>query len=325
MTLPNPQKHVVSRAVLTPSKLLPITAARPVTAAVLKPHVTKPRQDKFVVTKPHSPPRRHINHSPSLKASSFSLKVTAVKVSQGNLQHALKNKEVIDSGCLRHMTWNMSYLSDFKELNGGYVAFGGNPKGDYEEIDRGFVAFGGNPKGGRITGKDIKGINSSFYTHKILMEDEFKPTIQPQRRVHPNIKEGVKKEVIKLLDAGLIYPTSDSPWGKLSLSVENEAITFNIGKSRDLDIPMTTICTVSITLQNMSKNNGVDTIDHDGKWIETKKKITHKKSRLDWSLPFEIMSDASDYAVEAVLGQRNSILKSIIKNGAENLAADNLS
>ncbi|GKE84999.1 putative nucleotidyltransferase, ribonuclease H, partial [Tanacetum coccineum] len=59
---------------------------------------------------------------------------------------------------------------------------------------------------------DIKGIDSSFCTHKILMEDEFKPTIQPQRRVNPNIKEVVKKEVIKLLDAGLIYPISDSPW-----------------------------------------------------------------------------------------------------------------
>nr|GEY01683.1 hypothetical protein [Tanacetum cinerariifolium] len=35
----------------------------------------------------------------------------------------------IDSGCSRHMTGNMSYLSDFEELNGGYVAFGGNPKG----------------------------------------------------------------------------------------------------------------------------------------------------------------------------------------------------
>nr|GEZ93553.1 ribonuclease H-like domain-containing protein [Tanacetum cinerariifolium] len=39
------------------------------------------------------------------------------------------NKGVIDSGCSRHMTWNMSYLSNFQELNGGYVAFGGNPKG----------------------------------------------------------------------------------------------------------------------------------------------------------------------------------------------------
>nr|GEV75700.1 hypothetical protein [Tanacetum cinerariifolium] len=59
---------------------------------------------------------------------------------------------------------------------------------------------------------DIKGIDSSFYTHKILMEDEYKPTVQPQRRVNLNIKEVVKKEVIKLLEAKLIYPISDSPW-----------------------------------------------------------------------------------------------------------------
>nr|GEY13419.1 ribonuclease H-like domain-containing protein [Tanacetum cinerariifolium] len=47
----------------------------------------------------------------------------------GNPQHALKDKEVIDSGCSRHMTWNISYLSDFEEINRGYVAFGRNPKG----------------------------------------------------------------------------------------------------------------------------------------------------------------------------------------------------
>ncbi|GJV97045.1 hypothetical protein Tco_1548622 [Tanacetum coccineum] len=59
---------------------------------------------------------------------------------------------------------------------------------------------------------DIKGIDSSFCTHKILIEEEFKPSVQPQRRVNPNIKEVVKMEVIKLLDAGLIYPISDSLW-----------------------------------------------------------------------------------------------------------------
>ncbi|GJZ33817.1 hypothetical protein Tco_0579253, partial [Tanacetum coccineum] len=59
---------------------------------------------------------------------------------------------------------------------------------------------------------DIKGIDPSFCTHKILMEDEFKPAIQHQRRVNPNIHEVIKKEVIKLLDAGLIYPISDSLW-----------------------------------------------------------------------------------------------------------------
>nr|GEZ68224.1 ribonuclease H-like domain-containing protein [Tanacetum cinerariifolium] len=47
----------------------------------------------------------------------------------GNPQHALKDKGVIDSGCSRHMTGDMSYIFDFEELNGRYVAFGGNPKG----------------------------------------------------------------------------------------------------------------------------------------------------------------------------------------------------
>nr|GFB76532.1 hypothetical protein [Tanacetum cinerariifolium] len=70
MTLPNPQRHVVPTTVLNKSKLVPITAARPVTVAVPKPHVTRPRQAKTVVTKPHSPPSRHINHS--LSFSSFS-------------------------------------------------------------------------------------------------------------------------------------------------------------------------------------------------------------------------------------------------------------
>ncbi|GKC94138.1 hypothetical protein Tco_1159580 [Tanacetum coccineum] len=41
----------------------------------------------------------------------------------------LYDKEVIDSGCSRHMTENMSYLTDYEEMDGGYVSFGGNPKG----------------------------------------------------------------------------------------------------------------------------------------------------------------------------------------------------
>ncbi|GJZ10823.1 hypothetical protein Tco_0545582 [Tanacetum coccineum] len=59
---------------------------------------------------------------------------------------------------------------------------------------------------------DIKGIDPCFCTHKILMEDDFKPVVQHQRRVNSKIHEVIKKEVIKLLDAGLIYPISDSPW-----------------------------------------------------------------------------------------------------------------
>ncbi|PWA89749.1 hypothetical protein CTI12_AA107640 [Artemisia annua] len=59
---------------------------------------------------------------------------------------------------------------------------------------------------------DINGIDPRFCTHKILLEDNFKPSVQQQRRVNPKIHEVIKKEVIKLLDAGMIYPISDSPW-----------------------------------------------------------------------------------------------------------------
>nr|GEX57837.1 DNA-directed DNA polymerase [Tanacetum cinerariifolium] len=59
---------------------------------------------------------------------------------------------------------------------------------------------------------DIKGIDLRFCTHKILMEEDYKPAVQSQRRVNPKIHDVIKKEVIKLLDARMIYPISDSPW-----------------------------------------------------------------------------------------------------------------
>ncbi|KAI3816831.1 hypothetical protein L1987_16536 [Smallanthus sonchifolius] len=71
---------------------------------------------------------------------------------------------------------------------------------------------------------DIKGINPSFCTHKNLMEDDYKPAVQHQMRLNPNMQEVVKKEVIKLLDAGLIYPISDSPWSPVG---EFASITAN--------------------------------------------------------------------------------------------------
>ncbi|GJU29699.1 retrovirus-related pol polyprotein from transposon TNT 1-94 [Tanacetum coccineum] len=56
---------------------------------------------------------------------------------QGNPQMDLQDQGVIDSGCSRHMKGNMSYPTDYEEINGGYAA------------------FGGNPKGGKITGKGL--------------------------------------------------------------------------------------------------------------------------------------------------------------------------
>nr|GEV88700.1 reverse transcriptase domain-containing protein [Tanacetum cinerariifolium] len=59
---------------------------------------------------------------------------------------------------------------------------------------------------------DIHGINLEFCAHKILMEEDYQPEVQHQRRVNPKIHDVIKKEVEKLFDVGLIYPISDSPW-----------------------------------------------------------------------------------------------------------------
>nr|GEV64278.1 reverse transcriptase domain-containing protein [Tanacetum cinerariifolium] len=71
---------------------------------------------------------------------------------------------------------------------------------------------------------DILGINPEFCTHKILMEENYKPAVQHQRRVNPKIHDVIKKEVKKLLDAGLIYPISDSPWVSPGTEVTNDQV-----------------------------------------------------------------------------------------------------
>nr|GEW41592.1 putative ribonuclease H-like domain-containing protein [Tanacetum cinerariifolium] len=99
MTLQTPQRHVIPAAVVTQSKQFPLVLLDQLVLMCLK-------------------------SSPSPKASNSPPIVTTVKAAMVNAAQG-----VIDSGCSRHMTGNMSYLSDFEELNGGYVAFGGNPKG----------------------------------------------------------------------------------------------------------------------------------------------------------------------------------------------------
>ncbi|XP_019257998.1 PREDICTED: uncharacterized protein LOC109236256 [Nicotiana attenuata] len=59
---------------------------------------------------------------------------------------------------------------------------------------------------------DIKGISPSICMHKIFLEDGHRPSVEQQRRLNPITKEVMKKEVIKLLDAGIIFPISDSNW-----------------------------------------------------------------------------------------------------------------
>nr|GEZ73077.1 hypothetical protein [Tanacetum cinerariifolium] len=112
------------------------------TVSAVKPifSMTRPKLASRTVSKSKSPLRRHLPRHPSSNLRNSPPIVTAAKASivsaaqdkkgtWGNPKQALRDKEVIDSGCSRHMRGNMSYLSDFEELNGAYVAFGGNPKG----------------------------------------------------------------------------------------------------------------------------------------------------------------------------------------------------
>ncbi|GKD01002.1 reverse transcriptase domain-containing protein [Tanacetum coccineum] len=59
---------------------------------------------------------------------------------------------------------------------------------------------------------DIPGICPSFSKHKIQLLNDKKLIVQKQRRLNPNMQEVVKKEIVKLLDTGIIYPIADSPW-----------------------------------------------------------------------------------------------------------------
>nr|GEV39141.1 reverse transcriptase domain-containing protein [Tanacetum cinerariifolium] len=81
---------------------------------------------------------------------------------------------------------------------------------------------------------NIKGIDPEFCTHKILMEEDFEPAVQHQRRVNPKIHDVIKNEVLKLLDARLIYPISNSPWVPSTLCTQKGGFTVVENKENEL-------------------------------------------------------------------------------------------
>nr|GEU96030.1 ribonuclease H-like domain-containing protein [Tanacetum cinerariifolium] len=157
-------------SVLTRSRLVSLNAARPVTTVVTQSTMKCTRPVKNVLHQAYSPIRRPINQRIATKNSNFN-KVTTVKVNKvnvvqgkrvilkkpqyagcgnqnGNQQQALQDKGVIDGGCSRYMTGNISFLLEFKEINGGYVAFGGNSKG-------GKISSKGKIKTGKLDFDDV--------------------------------------------------------------------------------------------------------------------------------------------------------------------------
>ncbi|GJX26743.1 putative ribonuclease H-like domain-containing protein [Tanacetum coccineum] len=148
-----------------------VNTARPINTAYTRPTVNSAKKASNILNKAHTHVRRPFNKFTKNKNNILKEKVNTVKgdvttagpkaivssnkgndanvvkastcwvwgpKQKGNPQLELQEKGVINNGCSRHMTGNKSYLSD------------------YEEIDGGFVAFGGDPKGGRITGKDTE-------------------------------------------------------------------------------------------------------------------------------------------------------------------------
>nr|GEW68902.1 reverse transcriptase domain-containing protein [Tanacetum cinerariifolium] len=191
---------------------------------------------------------------------------------------------------------------------------------------------------------DIKGINPEFCTHKILIEDNFKPAVQHQRRVNPKIHEVIKKEVLKLLDARLIYPISDSPWTSKIKKIPHSRVLME-------RLP-TVACLLAyvmhrekshfmvkegIVLGHKISKNGIevdkakvdiarpmtrllkkDTLFFFSKeCIEAfqtlKKKLTKAPILVapDWDLPFELMCDASDFAIGMSSQQKNKFFKDL--------------
>nr|GEV94420.1 reverse transcriptase domain-containing protein [Tanacetum cinerariifolium] len=176
---------------------------------------------------------------------------------------------------------------------------------------------------------DIKGIDPRFCTHKILMEEDYKPMVQSQRRVNPKIHEVIKKEVIKLLDAGMIYLISDSSWVSPIHCVPKKGGIIVVENENNELIPIRLVTVKGVRsflghvgfyrrfiqdffkiarpMTHLLKKEtpfvfSKDCIDA----FETlKKKITDAPILVvpDWNLPFELMCDASNFAIDAVLGQ----------------------
>ncbi|GJZ02758.1 ribonuclease H-like domain-containing protein [Tanacetum coccineum] len=168
---PSAHRNIVPRAVLMKTGLRPLNTARPVNTAHPKTTVYSARPMSRFSKSAQSTVKRPYQIRTTLTNKNFSQKVNtakgkfytarpnlavvnAVRANQVNAnrpQHGHPQKEdqgYVDSGCSRHMTGNMSYLSDFKEFDGGYVTFRGGAKG-------GKITGKGTLKTGKLDFEDV--------------------------------------------------------------------------------------------------------------------------------------------------------------------------
>nr|GEV88252.1 reverse transcriptase domain-containing protein [Tanacetum cinerariifolium] len=167
-----------------------------------------------------------------------------------------------------------------------------------------------------IIAKDLSGIDPEFCSHKILLKEDYTPKVQSQRRVNPKIHDVIKKEVEKLLDAGLIYPISDSPWvspihcvPKKRGMTENTTFTSPYGTFAYKRMPFG-LCNAPGTFQRCMMAIFHDMIEQTMEVFMDDFSVFEKLTQApiliapNWDQPFELMCDASDFAVGVVLEQR---------------------
>ncbi|GKD81996.1 ribonuclease H-like domain-containing protein [Tanacetum coccineum] len=183
---------MVPRTVLTRSGPISVNTARPVNTVKSRTTVNNAGPMKNVINNAYSTARRPFNKITATNNSNFTKKVNIVKgtrvntarpkavisavkgykrntvkasacwvwrpkhkiLDHGNPQEDLKNKGVIDSGCSRHMTGNKSYLIDYEEIDGGFVAFG-----DFKLTDESHV-FLKVPRKDNMYSVDLKNVVS---------------------------------------------------------------------------------------------------------------------------------------------------------------------
>nr|GEW18211.1 ribonuclease H-like domain-containing protein [Tanacetum cinerariifolium] len=149
MSNPHPKRNLVPKAVLKSSgfktlntgrqnssrAVVSVNTARQINTAYPRPTVNSARPVSNVFNRAHSHDKRPINNITTSKNSKINQKVNTVRAKHVNTTRPKVNtarpkaeKEVIDSGCFRHMTGNMFYLSEYEESDGRYVAFEEDPK-----------------------------------------------------------------------------------------------------------------------------------------------------------------------------------------------------
>ncbi|KAL7598593.1 hypothetical protein Lser_V15G25870 [Lactuca serriola] len=164
---------------------------------------------------------------------------------------------------------------------------------------------------------DINSLIPSTCRHKILIEDECKPSRDAQRRLNPPMMEVVKKEIFKLLDAGMIYPISDRKWvipvqvvpKKMGITVVENNKGFYRRFIKDFSKITRPMCQLLQKDVHFEFNEACKEAFDNLKELLTSSPIMQAPN---WDLPFKIMCDASNYAIDVVLGQKNGRASHVI-------------